>query len=136
MFDGVRQKFKQFELDFLGGSRYVRSCMQKRFVKAEPKDIIGSSFVGYLIAPYKEFVNLLGEPNDRTKDGKWKSNDRKVRVEWSFKTFHKQPAVITIYDYKEIQPVQNVILWHLGLKGDKKYLDLFLKDKKLVFPRR
>lgn len=110
--------------------------MKKGFVKAEPNDIIGSSFVGYLIAPYKEFVNLLGEPNDRTKDSKWKSDDGKVRVEWSFKTLHKRPAVITIYDYKEIQPVQNVILWHLGLKGDKKFLDLFLKVKKLAFPRR
>lgn len=110
--------------------------MKKGFVKAEPKDVIGSSFVGYLIAPYEEFVNLLGEPNDRTKDSKWKSDDGKVRVEWSFKTLHKRPAVITIYDYKEIQPIQNVILWHLGLKGDKKYLDLFLKDKKLAFPRR
>jgi len=94
--------------------------MQKGFVKAEPKDINGSSFVGYLIAPYQEFVNLLGEPNDRTKEGEWKSGDGKVREERSFKTLHKRPAVITIYDYKEIQPVQNVILWHL---------DLFLIDK-------
>ncbi len=110
--------------------------MKNCFVKAEPKDVQGSSFVGYIVGPYQGLIDQLGEPNDRTIEGKWKSGDSKVRAEWSFKTSHKRPAVITIYDYKEIQPVESVVLWHVGLKGDKKYLELFFKDKKLAFPRR
>ncbi len=110
--------------------------MQNRFVKAEPQDVRGSSFVGYIVGPYQGLIDQLGEPNNRTVEGKWKSGDSKVRAEWSFKTLHKRPAVITIYDYKEIQPVESVVLWHVGLKGDKKYLELFFKDKKLAFPRR
>ena len=113
--------------------------MKNRFIKAEPKDIEHSSFAGYLQASYKDLVECFGEPNDRTKDGKWQSFDWKVRAEWAFKsTAHKDRAIITIYDYKELQPVEKVTLWHVGLKGSAKRLKQFLlmnKAKLIRLPK-
>ncbi len=101
--------------------------MKNRFIKANPKDIEHSSFVGYLQASYKDLVACFGEPNGRTKDGPWQSYDWKVRAEWAFKSIARRDrAVITIYDYKEIQPVEEVTLWHVGLKGSAKRLKEFL----------
>ncbi len=102
-----------------------------KFIKAEPKDITGSSFNGYIETTYDRLVSCLGEPNDRVTDEKWKSGDGKVRVEWTFKTKHKKPTVITIYDYKEIIPVNEVTMWHFGSKGDVKKIDDFFKEKGL-----
>ena len=111
--------------------------MRNRFIKAEPKDIEHSSFTGYLQASYKDLVDCFGEPNDRTKDGPWQSFDWKIRAEWSFKsTARRDRAVITIYDYKEIQPVEEVTLWHVGLKGSAKRLKEFLKQKKSILLHR
>lgn len=73
-----------------------------RFVPASHKDINHSSFHGYLHISYPELVDKLGMPNDRTKEGEWRSGDEKTRVEWAFKSTHeKRPMVMTIYDYKE-----------------------------------
>ena len=111
--------------------------MKNRFIKAEPKDIEHSSFAGYLQASYKDLVEYFGEPNDRTKDGKWQSFDWKVRAEWAFKsTARRDRATITIYDYKEIQPVEEVTLWHVGLKGSAKRLTEFLRQKKATLLRQ
>ncbi|MBU6427096.1 hypothetical protein KGQ27_02540 [Patescibacteria group bacterium] len=101
--------------------------MKNRFIKANPKDIEHSSFAGYLQASYKDLVACFGEPNDRTKDGPWQSYDWKVRAEWTWKsTARRDRAVITIYDYKETQPVDEVTLWHVGLKGSAKRLREFM----------
>lgn len=111
--------------------------MGNRFVKATCKDTIGSSFTGYLVGPYHELVHKLGRPHDCTQKGEWLSVDGKVRTEWVFRTTaRRRRAVITIYDYKEVQPVQNVVLWHIGLKGEKSRIDEFLKSKGLAIPRR
>ena len=110
--------------------------MKNRFIKAQPKDVEGSSFVGYLQGSYQDLVKCFGQPNDRTKDGKWQSFDWKVRAEWTFKgTTRKDRAVITIYDYKEIQPVEEVTLWHVGLKGSARQLKEFFEQKKLKIDR-
>ena len=100
----------------------------KKFIKAKPKDIVGSSFDGYLLMPYDHLVFHLGEPYDCTKDGAWKSKDNKVRVLWAFKSKHKKPTVITLYDYKESTPVKAVRVWHVGIKGDDSRLpDLYFE---------
>lgn len=119
------------QIDFKNTLAYVRPCMKNRFIKADPKDIEHSSFADYLQASYKDLVACLGEPNDRTKDGPWQSYDWKVRAEWAFKsTTRRDRAVITIYDYKEIQPVEEVTLWHVGLKGPIYRLKEFFATKK------
>ncbi len=105
--------------------------MKNRFIKAGPKDIVGTSFAGYLQGSYRVLVECFGEPNDRTKDGEWQSFDWKVRAEWAFKSNpRKDRAIITIYDYKEIQPVEEVTLWHVGLKGPARRLKEFLMQNK------
>ena len=104
--------------------------MKNRFVKANPKDTIGSSFAGYIQGSYDDLVKCFGRPNDRTKEGVWQSLDWKVRTEWAFKTTaRRRRAVITIYDYKEVQPTRSVTLWHVGLKGPAYRLKEFLTEK-------
>ncbi len=95
--------------------------------KAKPKEVIGSGFAGYLRVAYRDLFAKLGKPNDRTKEGPWRSGDGKTRAEWAFKFgTKKRSAVITIYDYKEKQPIENVTLWHVGLKGDQTAVHGFL----------
>ena len=106
-----------------------------KFIKATAKDCIGSSFDGYLIMPYDHLVHHLGEPHDCTKEGSWRSSDNKVRVEWAFKSKHKKPTVITIYDYKENMTVKGVYVWHVGLKGDERRFADFFKEKGLAYPK-
>ena len=110
--------------------------MKTRFIKATPKDIEGSSFARYIQGTYRDLVKCFGEPNDRTKDGEWQSYDWKIRAEWAFKSMsRKNRAVITIYDYKEIQLVEEVTLWHVGLKGPAYRLKEFLASKKTKLVR-
>ncbi len=110
--------------------------MKNQFIKASPKDIIGSSFVGYIQGSYDDLVKCFGRPNDRTKEDKWQSMDWKVRTEWAFKTTaRRRRAVITIYDYKEVQPTRSVTLWHVGLKGAEYRLGEFLSEKKAKLVR-
>ena len=100
----------------------------KKLIKANPKEVIGSSFAGYLQATYKFLVENFGEPNDRVKDGEWQSFDHKVKAEWAFKLSKKKNApIITIYDYKDPRSVENIDLWHVGRKGDIN-TDQFLAD--------
>lgn len=103
----------------------------KNFIKATRKDVMGSGFTGYLITTYEHLVKYLGEPHDATKEGPWHFGDWKVRAEWAFKIRGKQLTVITIYDYKEIIPVNKVTTWHVGSKGEPKYIDQFFKEKGL-----
>ena len=107
--------------------------MKNRFVKATLKDTIGSSFVGYIQGSYDDLVKCFGRPNDRTKEGVWQSMDWKVRTEWAFKTTaRRRRAVITIYDYKEVQPTRSVTLWHVGLKGAEYRLEEFFKERGMI----
>lgn len=107
-----------------------------KFISATPKDINGSSFDGYLLMPYEHLVSRLGEPHDRIKEGPWKSGDNKVRVEWAFKSRHRKPTVITIYEYKEIVPVEEVQVWHVGIKGDDRRFYEFFAEKNLGYPEQ
>jgi hypothetical protein len=103
-----------------------------KFTKAKPKDRNGSSFTGYMMIAYKDLVECLGEPHDTTKEGPWRSGDQKTRVEWAFKSNHKKPIVITVYDYKEELPLNVLLFWHVGSKGGLKNLEQFFKEKGLV----
>jgi hypothetical protein len=101
--------------------------MKKRFIKAQEKDVAGTSFVGYILSSYDNLVKHLGPP----KDMYGMFGDWKTKAEWSFKTRSAKPTVITIYDYKEIIPVSEIYTWHVGMKGNKKLLNDFLKEFKL-----
>ncbi|HEV7702313.1 MAG TPA: hypothetical protein VGO63_02635 [Candidatus Paceibacterota bacterium] len=103
----------------------------KKFIEAKKKDTIGSGFTGYMITTYEHLLECLGEPHDATKEGQWYSGDWKVRAEWAFKSKHKKSTVITIYDYKEIVPVDKVTMWHVGSKGDTRRLEQFFKERGL-----
>lgn len=105
-----------------------------KFIKAEQKDTVGSGFDGYLLMPYEHLVERLGEPHDRTGEKGWQSSDGKVRIEWAFKSRHKRnPTVITVYDYKECVPINEVTLWHVGIKGDDSRFTDFYKEKNLRY---
>ncbi len=105
--------------------------MKKGFIKAEPKDVYGSSFVGYLQVSYQGLLDSFSFPNDRTRDDEWRSGDQKTRVEWAFKTKGKKPTVITIYDYKDPRPLEDIDMWHVGLKGNYKQLETFFREQGL-----
>jgi hypothetical protein len=101
--------------------------MKKRFIKAQEKDVTGTSFVGYIFSSYDNLVKYLSEPKDMYSTfGDWKT-----KAEWSFKNKSKKPTVITIYDYKELVPPREVTSWHVGMKGNKKLLNDFLREYKL-----
>ncbi len=102
-----------------------------RFLKAkEKKDIYHSGFYRYLKVTYQELIKKLGQPHDCTKkDSKWWSSDEKVRVQWAFKDRSKRkPTVLTIYDYKDKRPFEEINKWHVGAKGDRTKIDEFLKS--------
>jgi hypothetical protein len=108
---------------------FVRAM--KTFVKAGPKDVNHTSFVGYLQCDYELLFNSFSFPNDRTRDDEWRSGDQKTRFEWSFKIKGKKPTVITIYDYKDPRPLEDIDMWHVGLKGDQKKLKTFFREQHL-----
>ena len=102
-------------------------CMKKRFIKAQEKDIAGTSFAGYILSSYDNLVKHLGPPKDMYGIfGDWKT-----KAEWSFKTRSEKPTVITIYDYKEIIPVSEIYTWHVGFRGNDKEINRFLQEKGL-----
>jgi len=103
-----------------------------RFIPASQRDTLKTSFHGYLHASYQELVDKLGMPNDRTQEGEWISGDGKVRVEWSYKSTHeKRPMVLTIYDYKDPRPINEVNQWHVGIKGEAQQVNELLAQKGL-----
>lgn len=106
---------------------------KSRFKPASSKEVIGSSFHGYLHVSYNELLEKLGEPHNCTQLGEWKSQDEKVRAEWAFKSIHrKRRMTLTIYDYKEYRrPIQDVNQWHVGIKGDAHQVDLLFREKGL-----
>ncbi len=98
-----------------------------RLTRAKPAEVIGSHFSGYLRLTYQELIKKLGDPHSRANQGPWRSSDGKTRVEWAFKFGTKRrSAIITIYDYKEKQPIENIALWHVGSKGDMTAVHGFL----------
>lgn len=111
--------------------------MKNSFVKAQAKDVNGTSFVGYLQGDYELMFALFSFPNDRTRKDEWRSLDQKTRFEWAFKTTDKKPTVITVYDYKDDRPLEYVDMWHVGFKGDQKKLKAFFKKQRLfIIPEK
>ncbi len=104
---------------------------QVKFVKARRADVKGSGGRGRMHADYEALVKAFGQPHDATKEGPWRSGDNKVRVEWAFKAFHEgKMIVLTIYDYKEYdKPVDKVMDWSIGLKGDINIAASFLASR-------
>lgn len=104
---------------------------QIAFVKAKPKDLIGSGGRGTMIAEYETLVKAFGKPHDCTKEGPWRSADGKVRAEWAFKTFTDGKLLtLTIYDYRQPNtPVEQVKQWSIGLKGDIQIAASFLASR-------
>ena len=106
----------------------------KEFVKAKRKDVIGGGNRGQMTIAYDELVKALGKPNDCTKEGPWRSGDNKVRAEWAFKTTVKgKPIILTIYDYKQDMPVEQVTEWNIGGKGDVDIAASFLAMKLALY---
>lgn len=63
-------------------------------------------------------------------EGPWRSADQKVRAEWAFKSVGRSnPAVLTIYDYKDSSLVKQVTSWHIGAKGNLEAIRAFLEKK-------
>ncbi len=95
---------------------------QIKFEKATRDDVIGIGRRGHIEMDYARMVLAFGEPNDCTKEGPWRSSDRKVRREWAFKIVDKKkPIVLTIYDYKQPNtPIEQNRDWHIGIKGHGK----------------
>lgn len=103
-----------------------------KFVTASREDTMKSSFHGYLHASYQELVEKLGLPNDCTKEGEWLSADGKVRAEWAYRSTHQtRPMVLTIYDYKDDRPINQVNQWHVGIKGDAHQVNELFAQKGL-----
>lgn len=91
-------------------------------IKLKPvirKVTIGSSRIGTIHASFEELKNLFGELHDRTQEGRWRSADGKVRVEWAFLIKGKADMLFTIYDYKSKYPLDQIKQWSLGGKNDK-----------------
>lgn len=103
----------------------------RTFIKAKAKDVNGTSFVGYLQADYEHIFALFSFPNDRTRDDEWRSSDQKTRFEWAFKIKGKKPTVVTIYDYKDPRPLEDIDMWHVGYKGSEKDVEGFFEQQKL-----
>ena len=111
--------------------------MKNQLIKATPKDIIGSSFVGYLQGDYDLMFSYFSFPNDRTRNDEWESKDLKTRFDWAFKTKGKKPTVITIYDYKDHRSIEGIDMWHVGCKGDRKKLQAFFDEQHLfIMPNK
>jgi hypothetical protein len=101
-----------------------------RFIKANREDVSGSGGRGYMRIPYRELLKAFGKPHDRTKEDEWRSGDNKTRAEWAFKTNKaKKPTVITIYDYKRDESLEELMVWNIGSKGNLDEVVLFFKRK-------
>ena len=85
-------------------------------IKRTTRSADGTGFQADLNIDYKTLVEICGEP-DQSNDG-----DGKVRVEWKIEVANE---VVTIYDWKETKPVEEVREWHMGAK--RKELAIILK---------
>lgn len=101
------------------------------YTLAFPSEINGTGRVGTLFATYETIINRFGIahsmiPTNGYKNWKFES-DGKVRFEWAFKSVDKK-AVITIHDYKNSEPADQITEWSIGGKGDKELIIKFFKQ--------
>ena len=80
---------------------------------------VGSSRIGTVHASFEELKKVFGEPHNCKDDGKWRSLDGKVRVEWAFQIGGKKDMLFTIYDYKSRYVLDQIKQWSLGGKSQK-----------------
>jgi hypothetical protein len=77
----------------------------------------------------------FGFPHDCTQEDSWYSGDGKVRYEWAFKSIDGR-TVVTIYDYKDKRPPEEIREWRIGGKGKteniKDFFTAFYPSKELV----
>lgn len=78
--------------------------------EANSMDIQGSSLRGYLKnVNYSELERIFGKPTyNHNIHGE---GDGKVRFEWDFRL---NGSIITIYDWKEVAPRDEIIEWQIG----------------------
>ncbi len=99
-----------------------------KFVKASVRDRNGTGGKGYIKTTFSQLCEKFGFPNDCTKDGgAWYSGDGKVRYEWAFKSKDGR-VIVTIYDYKEKCPPEEITEWRVGGKGNPEKFRKFFSD--------
>ena len=95
-----------------------------RFVKATSRDRIGTGGRGSITTTYNQLCNRFGFPHDCTQEGAWYSGDGKVRYEWAFKSLDGR-MIVTIYDYKDKRPPEEIKEWRIGGKGNSEKIKSF-----------
>lgn len=92
---------------------------KRKFRPATRKEINGTSRIGTVLENFEWLKKRLGEPHDATVDGEWYSGDKKTRVIWALISTTNKNDVITIYDYKNNQSLDEIEEWSLGgnIKG-------------------
>ena len=71
------------------------------------QSVTGTHYLTQVTATYKQMVEILGEPNREAGD--------KTQAEWNFEV-GVGGFIVTIYDYKEDKPKEQVTDWHIGGK--------------------
>lgn len=84
-------------------------------------DPTGTSKVGDLCASFAQLVEKFGYPQNVD------SWDKKSRVEW---VFLDGDRVITIYDWKESCPVEEVEIWSIGGRSTRDFVTVMLEMQK------
>lgn len=100
-----------------------------KFKLAKVKDTYWTGRIGTVCSSYKNLVERLGEPHNRTESGKWESRDGKTRFEWAFILKGEKDIVFTIYDYKNKLGKDEIKEWSLGARENNFLIIEFLKSK-------
>ena len=85
--------------------------------RTEQEPWVGTFLVGTVRASYQDLVRTFGLPSWRDDTGGL--GDEKVRAEWDLSTERGDEGVragerITLYDWKEWVPLEEVTEWHIG----------------------
>lgn len=79
---------------------------EAKFKRLDSRYAAGTSYYGEIKADYETLKALLGKPQEFT--------EGKIRAEWVIQI---KDRIITIYDYKEKEPLEKVEYWHIGGKA-------------------
>lgn len=99
--------------------------------KADRMQTNGTHFIGAVDVSFAELCKLLGRPHEMGENLPYDETREKVRCEWAFTTgrrLRKEDCpswapcdengevteVVTVYDWKEAQPIGMVRDWHVG----------------------
>lgn len=78
--------------------------------RATSKDIEGTSYQGQITETYARLCEFFGPPEGPSQDGK-------TQAEWWL--IFSDETVVTIYDWKREEPVEEIRLWNVGGKSYK-----------------